>query len=115
MQKLAKEFNIPIMAVTEYEAVGVGRCRRGRRGNHGQGRQCGVQSNDKWQVIGINGTTIKFHPLYRFEYEQWFNILETVCNHLTQIWRECQTNKWQRMSGLMYNQIYQVTGVNFPL
>ena len=59
-----------------------GRGVRGVRGGRGWVGQDGGQRNDEWQVIGIDGTTIKVHPEYRFEHEQWFNIPETVRNQL---------------------------------
>ena len=89
-------------------------CRRVQQTNTGHSCRVGGQRDDEWQVIGIDRTIIKVHPTYQFEHEQWLNIPETVCNHLTLMRREYQSNKRQCTSGSTYNKISQVTGGNYP-
>ena len=88
---------------------------RGVRWGRGWSGRDGSRRNDECQVIGIDGTTIKVYAEYLFDHERWFNIPETVRNQIPQMRCEYQTNKRQRTSGSMYNQISQVTRAILPL
>ena len=85
---------------------GSGRGRQGRRGNYGcnsnrggsgGGRGRGnSRRNDNWEVIGIDGRTIRVHPAYQFDNDQWFNIPEETHQRLVQLRREYRNRKRSR-------------------
>ena len=67
----------------------------GRGGRGGRGRGI-VSINGDWEVIELNGHTIRVHPACGFENDQWFNIPEGTRLQLTYIQRYYQSQKCQR-------------------
>ena len=61
------------------------------------GAEAGVRSVELmiWEVTGLNWCTVRVHPAYRFEKDQWFNIIEDTWMQLTHMRKDYQSQKSQ--------------------